>query len=206
VKFPLVYGTRPVDFPMMLEDGTPEIVARLTKPERKQLEELLPKAYEAFFELRHIPTNLRVDWPNAVSQALDPRGNYGASKWSSQQVFEKVLSAYVVAHGGVVPERAKHRHILFEIAEAAYEAGLQPLDRDLLNTVQCGADTRYPSNTIQLSEAIRANQSSVLLCGEVARQWRDLPRGRLTAEVRSVPATSDLEASQRGVRLLVRNV
>lgn len=35
----------------MLEDGTPAIVAQLTKPERRQLEGLLPRAYEAFFEL-----------------------------------------------------------------------------------------------------------------------------------------------------------
>lgn len=176
IKFPLTYGTVLLDFAKMVENGPPDIAARLTKPEHAFLDGLLPKAKAAFEALKYVPLELRVDWTTAVDQAVDPRGNFGLSKWSSQQVFEKLVTAFVRAHGGAVPAKGvqKHPHDLDPIVLAAESVGLQGIDRTMLAAVKCTAAVRYPSNKVQLQEAVLANQASVLLGGEIAKQWQGL--------------------------------
>ncbi len=176
IKFPLTYGTVRLDFAKMIEDGPPDIADRLTKPERGLLDGLLPKAKAAFEALKYVPLELRVDWPTAVDQAVDPRGNFGLSKWASQQVVEKVLTAFVRAHGGTMPAKGvqKHPHDLEPIVLAAEAVGLRGIERTMLAAVKCTAAVRYPSNKAQLQEAVLANQASVLLGGEIAKQWQGL--------------------------------
>ena len=187
IKFPLRYGTVPLDFAKMIENGPPDIAGRLTKPERAFLDSLLPRAKAAFEALKYVPLELRVDWPTAVDQAVDPRGNLGLSKWASQQVVEKVLTAFVRAHGGLMPANGvqKHSHDLEPIVLAAEAVGLRDIDRTMLAAVKCTAAVRYPSNKVQLQEAVLANQASVLLGGEIAKQWQGLHPMPFRSPVRS---------------------
>jgi len=77
----------------MIEDGTPDILARITKTDRDNLDVLIPRAFDCFNALSKVPSDLMADWAGAVHQAIDPRGDFGLSKWSSQQVVEKILKA-----------------------------------------------------------------------------------------------------------------
>jgi hypothetical protein len=173
LRFPLVYGRVRVDLLRMIEDGTPDLIARLTANDRAFLDDLVPRAFDAFNALTQVPTELCADWRAAVDQAVDPRGDFGLSRWSSQQVVEKLLKAFIRNHGGVVPQgRAlQHQHELEPIAAAAEALGLRPLDRALLAKVECRAGVRYPGNSVTLADAVGANQASVLLAGETAKQW-----------------------------------
>lgn len=173
LRFPLVYGTVRVDLLRMIEDGTPDVISRLSASERSLLNDLVPRAFEAFDVLKRVPTELRADWAASVDQAVDPRGDLGLSRWSSQQVIEKLLKAFIRKNGGDVPHgRAlRHPHELEPIAAAAEALGLRPLDRALLAKVECRAGVRYPENSVTLADAVGANQASVLLAGEIAKQW-----------------------------------
>jgi len=173
LRFPLVFGRVRVDLLRMIEDGTPDVVARLTAEERASLDNLVPRAFDAFNSLQHVPPDLRADWFNAVDQAVDPRGDRGLSRWSSQQVVEKMLKAYVRKSGGVVPmgRVLQHPHELAPVAAAAEAVGLRALDRTLLAKVECRAGVRYPGNAVTLVDAVAANQASVLLAGEIAKHW-----------------------------------
>jgi hypothetical protein len=173
LRFPLAFGRVRVDLRRMIEGGTPNVVARLTAEERAFLDVLVPRAFDAFNSLKHVPPDLRADWSNAVDQAVDPRGDRGLSKWSSQQVVEKMLKAYVRKSGGVVPtSRAlQHPHELAPVAAAAEAVGLRAFDRALLAKVECRAGVRYPGNAVTLVDAVAANQALVLLAGEIAKQW-----------------------------------
>ncbi len=173
LRFPLVYGRRRVDLLQMIEDGTPDLIARLTTNDRALLDDLLPRAFEAFNALKQVPMELRADWAASVDQAVDPRGDFGLSRWSSQQVVEKLLKAFIHKNGGVAPRgRAlQHQHELEPVAAAAEALGLRPLDRAFLATVECRAGVRYPGNNVTLADAVGANQASILLAGEIAKQW-----------------------------------
>lgn len=173
LRFPLVYGRVRVDLLRMIEDGTPDLIARLTTNDRAFLDDLVPRAFEAFNALKQVPTELCADWAASVDQAVDPRGDFGLSRWSSQQVVEKLLKTFIREHGGVVPQgkALQHPHELEPVAAAAEALGLRPLDRTLLAKVECRAGVRYPGNTVTLLDAVAANQASVMLAGEIAKKW-----------------------------------
>ena len=173
LRFPLVYGRVRVDLLRMIEDGTPDLIARLTTNDRAFLDDVVPRAFDAFNALKHVPTELYADWAASVDQAVDPRGDFGLSRWSSQQVVEKLLKAFIHKNGGVVPRgRAlQHQHELEPVAAAAEALGLRPLDRALLAKVECRAGVRYPGNNMTLADAVGANQASVQLAGAIAKQW-----------------------------------
>jgi hypothetical protein len=173
LRFPLVYGRVRVDLLGMIEDGTPDLIARLTTNDRAFLDDVVPRVFDAFNALKYVPTELYADWAASVDQAVDPRGDFGLSRWASQQVVEKLLKAFIRKNGGLVPQgRAlQHQHELEPVAAAAEALGLHPLDRTLLAKVECRAGVRYPGNTVTLADAVAANQASVLLAGEIAKQW-----------------------------------
>lgn len=174
LRFPLVYGRVRVDLRQMIEDGTDDVVARLNSTERASLDDLLPRAFEAFNALSHVPSELRADWSAAVDQAVEPQGDLGLSRWASQQVVEKMLKEYIRKHGGVPPmgkPALQHPHELAPVAAAAEALGLRAVDQALLARVECRAGIRYPGNQATLLEAVAANQASVLICGEIAKQW-----------------------------------
>lgn len=171
LRFPLVFGTRKLDFLEILENGTPAIVSHVTDEERALLEKFVPSAFAAFNALRQIDPRIRADEATAVDQAVDPRGDLGYSKWSSQQTLEKLLSAFIARRGGAVPSgRAlQHPHHLLPVVEASEALGLPMIDRAQLAKVECRGRTRYPRNRTTLAEAVDANQASILICGEIAK-------------------------------------
>ena len=110
LKFLLVYGRVRVDLLRMIEDGRPDLIARLTTTDRASLDDLGPRTFEAFNALKHVPTELRADWSASIDQAVDPRGDFGLSRWASQQVVEKLLKTFIRKHGGVVPQGRALQH------------------------------------------------------------------------------------------------
>lgn len=171
LRFPLVEGRMRVELLSMIEDGTPDVLARLTDAERALLERRVPQAFDAFNSLRQVPLDLRADWSTAVDQAVDPRGDMGLSKWSSQQVVEKMLKHYISMRVADVPRELRYGHELAPLAHAAEVLGLGRVDQALLADVECRAGIRYPGNTATLQDAVAANQASVLICGELGKQW-----------------------------------
>jgi hypothetical protein len=169
LRFSLVYGNpRPITLREMIQDCPPDLEARLSDEEKSMLDRLLPRAQKALEAMRDVPIDVRADWPAAVDQAIDPRGNFGLSKWCSQQVVEKMLKAYLRKQGD---HKLHHTHDVGVLASKAEERDLRTLDRALLNSVECRPALRYPGNGVTLAEAVAANQASVLLCGHIAMQW-----------------------------------
>jgi hypothetical protein len=174
LRFPFVAGTQKLDLLELLEDGTPGVVSRVTNEERALLESFVPAAFAAFNALKQVDPRVRADEATAVDQAVDPRGDLGYSRWSSQQTLEKLLGAFISRRGGTVPSgRAllKHPHELLPVVEAGEALGLPMLERSQLAKVECRAGTRYPRNRTTLKESVDANQASILICGAIAKAW-----------------------------------
>jgi HEPN domain-containing protein len=65
--------------------------------------------------------------------------NYGQSLWLSLQAAGKMLKYFIQAKG----EQFPHIHDLARLTKLAYTLGLQPIDTQLIDEVQCDANVRY---------------------------------------------------------------
>jgi hypothetical protein len=179
LRFPFAPGRTRFVLDDHVEEAPTNLSARLTLDERSRFDVRLPGLFAAFWALarNRVPPELVADWRTAVDQAVDPRGDLGLSKWSSQQATEKVIKTYIRNHGGNVPRKPPltHEHELAGVfLEAESNCGLRAVDKALLSKIECRAGTRYPdspNNNVTLLEAVDANQASVLICGAVAEQW-----------------------------------
>jgi hypothetical protein len=176
MKLPRVFGTPPpLPFVRMIEKSTETLIHGLATEELDGLKLIARRAMEAFSAMENkLPLEVQADWRTAVDQVVTNHHSYGLSKWSSQQAVEKVLSAYVSRNGGNtrLPRRAGfHAHSLEPLVEEAERVGLQAVDRQLLAQAECSASARYPGRlSVTVQQAVAANQSSILICGAIARQ------------------------------------
>lgn len=200
LRFPFAPGRTRFVLDDHVEDAPPNLSRRLTADERVRFDSLLPRLFAAFWALarKRVPPELVADWRTAVDQAIDPRGDLGLSKWSSQQATEKVIKTYIRDHGGTVPRKPalSHEHELAGVfLEAENACGLRAVDRSLLSTIECRAGTRYPdspNNNVTLVEAVDANQASVLICGAIAEQWSSCAETRSARNASALHRASSL--------------
>jgi hypothetical protein len=94
--------------------------------------------------------------------------DFGMSRWSSQQGFEKVIKHFIRQNGG----QPRKTHNLEELARTAeQDHGLQAVDRRLLAMVECDPGARYhgdPQNVASTAaQAVEAHQASMILSGQV---------------------------------------
>lgn len=89
--------------------------------------------------------------------------HFGQARWSSLQVVEKLLKAYVDSRGGTFP----HSHDLEELATLAEGHGLAAVDRSKLQKVQCEADVRYEARGASRGDALDAHRLALEIGGDV---------------------------------------
>lgn len=120
----------------------------------------------------------------AVRSLTAPSPHYGHVRWSALQALEKALKGFLRQSGASIP----HHHKLANLHARAVSTGLQALPAEHLVTVQCDAGIRYGEAQATLVEAYAAYWSSLLACGQIARQLKArLPRRRRRA---SAPSAS----------------
>lgn len=163
-----------------IKELTPGLRNALSTQELGYIERVFELGNTALQELESIPnlamvTDAFADLNAAVFHLTVRNRHHGLSKWASLQAVEKMLKAFLKEKTG----QFKTGHELKPLALAAEHAGLQPIDRKLLQTVQCPADVRYGEVAVTLSEAVDAHHASLGICGQVARQ---LDTGELIRE------------------------
>jgi hypothetical protein len=175
LNVPMVYGKQRIDLGRMIENGVPALMARITKAELRALDEVVVPAMDALNALNHTEPELYSDWLGAVEHATGGFPNYGMSRWSSQQAFEKIAKEFIKRNGG----QPDHSHNLPAIVAAAEGRGLTPVDRALLAKVECRPGARYPGSPESRAStavlAAEAHQASVILSGRIAAEWQATP-------------------------------
>jgi hypothetical protein len=101
---------------------------------------------------------------NAVELLFCTPPQYGFSKWDSLQAAEKVLKAFIAAKGA----KFKFTHILEDLALPAELLGLPLIPRNELEEIQCSPEVRYGTISVTASEAVKAHQATLSVCGGVA--------------------------------------
>jgi hypothetical protein len=189
LKCPLAFDAQ-VSLLRLIEGVTASTLRSLAPDELTAMRDAVQRACDVFAMLHagHVPRELLADWDAAVAQAVARPPHTGLSKWSSQQVVEKLLNGFIEKNGGdpkKVCEAAKRaaqkhgkktqQHSLWPLVHDAEARGLATLDREHLSRVECTANVRYAgrdeARAVTVAAAVEANQSSVFLAGAIAQQW-----------------------------------
>jgi HEPN domain-containing protein len=83
----------------------------------------LLQVYRAFNLMANLPSIAAswVDVDNAVRNIIDRSHHYGTSRFSSHLAAEKVLKAFIRAHGAVPPTKGPHAHDLMHLRGIAVQ-------------------------------------------------------------------------------------
>ena len=168
LRVPIIYGAVKVDLARMIVDGVPALMTRIVPAEINALNSVLPLALEAFNALGNCDPQLFADWFAAVEHATSAITDFGMSRWSAQQGFEKVIKDFIRQKGG----RPRRTHNLEELVRTAeQDHGLQALDRRLLAIVECDPGARYHGDPQSVAstaaQAVEAHQASMILSGQI---------------------------------------
>jgi len=152
-------------------DGLPDGLKKtLTNAELKEIFHRFDVAYQSMLAVSQVEETPMVkeaksDIEAAIEHATHRPPHYGQSKWCSLQAAEKLLKAYLVTRDKQFPTH----HKLAELTDLAESAGLSPIDRNLLELIQCSASIRYGEVPTSLGDAFQAHWAAVIVCGHVAR-------------------------------------
>jgi hypothetical protein len=172
LNVPMVYGRVRLDLLQMIEHGSAALLRRITQEELGCLDSILPQAMNAFNALNHTEPELYSDWLGTVEHATNGFPNFGMSRWSSQQAFEKIVKEFIKRRGS----QPEYSHNLEAIVALAEQLGLPTVDRLLLEKVKCRPAARYPGTSHSREStalmAIEAHQASIVLSGRVVGEWQ----------------------------------
>ncbi len=104
------------------------------------------------------------DLQSAVYHLFSHPQHCGQSKWASLQATEKFIKSYIEQKG----EKAEQHHNLNKLAKHAYTLGLDQLNPDNLEIIQCAAGVRYGELSVNVREAVEAHHASIDICAKVA--------------------------------------
>jgi len=162
----IVVGKEPVICNVLncIENFPEGMASILTMDERKQILIFFinsKNCLEGLEKILDIPyvNEAKVDLESSVAYIFTNPPEYGLSKWSSLQFIEKLIKSYLALKNEPVPRH----HNLAEIANGAYNVGLQSLDSSLLERVQCSAGVRYGEIAVTLKEAISSHYAALTL-------------------------------------------
>jgi hypothetical protein len=112
--------------------------------------------------VRHARTDLRA----AVMHLTDDLPEYGASKWSSLQVAEKVIKAVISLSGGSYDRRGHDLSMLErELRTVLPNANVA----EFIPQMQCTAKVRYGEQPCSRDEALASHYASLQLINELYR-------------------------------------
>ncbi len=120
--------------------------------------------------IRHARSDLRA----AVMHLTDDRPEYGASKWSSLQVAEKVIKAVISMSGGRYDRRG---HDLSALEQELQAVNAAVSIARFIPELQCAAKVRYGELPCSRDEALASHYSSLMLINELFRGRAPLTTG-----------------------------
>lgn len=191
VRLPLTYGTfefycdpfeehegafppesRRANALLCIEDFTPELSSRLSGEERREIARFFALALQAtrwLLDVQSAPyiPEARANLEMAVANLFLSRPIYGESKWASLQFTEKLFKCFLTLKEIPFEKSGKKGHDLALLASLSAKGGLRAIKPEFINDIQCPADVRYGDVAVDLSEAIRAHHSSLLVCSIV---------------------------------------
>jgi hypothetical protein len=157
-----------------IEGLTPGLRGTLSEAECADILRAFTHGFDALQALHRIGEKRFVheaigDQVSAVTCIFAEPPQYGASRWHSLQLVEKLLKCYIDSRGGKIPKR-REGHELKYVAEKAQEVGLASLDTSLIEAVQCYAKVRYGDVATSLTDAVEAHWASLEICRQIVPQ------------------------------------
>ncbi len=130
------------------------------------------RSMESITNIEDMPMvrEIRSDIDSAASHLLSNPPHYGLSKWSSLQSAEKSFKVYLAYKEIDFPKC----HKLNELSLLAEKNGLFPVEKELIDKIQCGASVRYGEEKVSKDAAHQAHVLSIILCGRIAMRVSSL--------------------------------
>ena len=119
----------------------------------------LPACYTMESTQSELMAIARGDLKVAVSNLMDRRDQFGASKWASLQSAEKVLKAAILLKGA----RFKFVHELQPLCDQLAGLGVVFDHAQLVGEIQCTPKIRYGKEPCTCEQALAAHQASLVL-------------------------------------------
>lgn len=173
VRLPVTYGAHHADPIGWVEGLTETMLQRLGEDGAAPVRLKLLQLRRGYNLKSFLPAEARswADVENAVRSILGRPPNYGISRFSSLQAAEKVLKAFIRAHGGKPPTGGPKGHDLEHLRQMAEALAIPDLAQrridipaTLVAPIICTASVRYPGDASTLEEAVAAHHASVELC------------------------------------------
>lgn len=135
----------------------------LSESELKGLLDYFILGYDFFLNMHNfgsdhdLSATAVTDLETSARSAIGDQHDYGQSLWASLQAAEKVLKFFISSKAG----NFKYTHHLRELADKAHSLGLQRIDSDIIDKVQCKADVRYSQQIRDIKKVINSHQAAL---------------------------------------------
>lgn len=125
------------------------------------------EAFQTLSELRseQLVRQAGADVAEAVGHLMRQPSNPPLSKWASLQAAEKLLKMFIQRRG----EQFQMTHKLSLLADHAERLGLPPLDRVLIEEIQCEPAVRYGTTPVSPVSAAIAHRRSLQVIAHIGR-------------------------------------
>lgn len=164
VSYPLAFGTVKI-YPFRLVEGlTPTLLMSLSQKELDETANIIIKNYTAFASIDEKKFLSISDMDIAVNQIMNKHHDYGQSKWASLQIVEKALKTFIKIKGETPPKI----HDLYKLLKQAEKLGLQSIECNMIDKIQCSPSCRYGEEIISLNESVEALHTAINVCSLIA--------------------------------------
>lgn len=152
----------------LIVDLTPPLASRLTSKAFNEIGELFTLGMDVFNHIHscrgdELLNKAHADFKASTFHLLHRPPELGLSKWASLQATEKILKSFIARRGGDYPKGGKG-HDLEQLASISEKHGLPPLDRTILQKVQCQPGVRYENMGLTIKEVVDAQHAALRIC------------------------------------------
>ncbi len=168
-------GSARINILDLIVDLTPSLASRLTEKAFDEIGELFTLGMHVFGNFHthrgdELLAKAHADFKASTFHLLHRPPELGLSKWASLQAVEKTLKALIARRGGKYPKGSKG-HDLDGLSKIFEEFELPPIDKLLLEKVQCQAGVRYENAGLTVKESIDAQHAALRICQHALKHY-----------------------------------
>lgn len=159
----------------LLEDLTPPLASRLTREAFDEICELFVLGMDVFGKLQtyrgdELLAKAHADFKASTFHLLHRPPELGLSKWASLQAVEKTLKSLIARQGRSYPKGGKG-HELDELSKIFEKIGLPPVEKLMLEKVQCKPGVRYENAGLTVKETVDAQHIALRICQHAFKHY-----------------------------------
>lgn len=156
-------------------DLTPPLASRLTGKAFDEIGELFMLGMDVFGNIHNyrgdeLLAKAHADFKASTFHLLHRPPELGLSKWASLQAVEKTLKSLIALRGGSYPKGGKG-HNLEQLTKITEELGQPPIERKLIEKIQCHAGVRYENVGLTVKEVVDAQHAALRICHQVFKHY-----------------------------------